>query len=369
MKDLKNSYLEYSSEITEDIYDKIVEKLEEIGFICGGEVAVNYKGFKKHGYLTITNDTWNTSTDNDDTKKQITVEDILGDDFKNRHQSGVFEKGDKVKVIKTIKTADLRENGWDDIWGENMNKYVGEIGYIIKDEGVNGYRIDFNDDNKFKYNFPSFVLEKIQDDTDIIGKWVKHKNGDDYFLACITDIVEDGYKGYGFDYHHNWFSDGVFNEIFKPFVIATSEEVNQRLLDYAKKNYPEGTGYRDANVNTDWGDLFSDGRPVKILYKDKNGYALNIEAGRGYIYYEGKWAEIISESKQEKTDNEEVKIGDIVWVSKNKTGKEEQRILNHITRKKQLSIREALDDMKTETEDIDEIQLNKRQSLFNLYNY
>jgi hypothetical protein len=70
--------------------------------------------------------------------------------------------GDRVKILR--KAEDF-EMGWDEVWVDVMDVYVGKTGKVnaISDIGLN---IHFDD---LWYNFPFFVLEKIEEEYYCIG--------------------------------------------------------------------------------------------------------------------------------------------------------------------------------------------------------
>ena len=76
--DLQNTYLKYTPEITEEVFDRIIKMIEGTGIKVDGSVENNYFGFKKYGRLLMREDGWLTYPVSGELKP-ITVADILGD--------------------------------------------------------------------------------------------------------------------------------------------------------------------------------------------------------------------------------------------------------------------------------------------------
>lgn len=77
-------------------------------------------------------------------------------DYLQGHKESGLKVGDKVRIIR--KASDY-ENGWRNIWPSFMDKYIREIGKIIKDHEAIGFGVTFSDGVEFSY--PFFVLEKV----------------------------------------------------------------------------------------------------------------------------------------------------------------------------------------------------------------
>jgi hypothetical protein len=76
-----------------------------------------------------------------------------------------LKPGDKVQVL-TI--ANSKQNGWEDEWADCMDIYIGCTGTITADRGAFGVTIDFGDSESIKFNFPHFILEKIEEEKEYI---------------------------------------------------------------------------------------------------------------------------------------------------------------------------------------------------------
>ena len=133
---------------------------------------------------------------------------------------------------------------------------------------------------------------------------------DPKYLAYIGDSYGYGFntKGEQFDRKEGQLGD---SSMLAP---ATEEEVEKRLLAYAKEKYPVGTKYRDVNepectyVKGELGCFKTLGEHIYIT-----------DGNDGSVYFEGKWAEIIPEESSSNVnslrslDVEELKVGD--WVT------------------------------------------------------
>jgi len=73
------------------------------------------------------------------------------------HKASGFRVGNRVKIIKK---ASSFENGWQDIWIEEMDSCVGKTGKIKEDCGSYGFLVEMDDSNYY-YTFPYFCLKKV----------------------------------------------------------------------------------------------------------------------------------------------------------------------------------------------------------------
>jgi len=73
------------------------------------------------------------------------------------HKASRFRVGDRVKIIKK---ASSFENGWEDVWIEEMDSCVGKTGRIKGDYGSYGFLVVMDDSNYY-YTFPYFCLKKV----------------------------------------------------------------------------------------------------------------------------------------------------------------------------------------------------------------
>lgn len=180
---------------------------------------------------------------------------------------------------------------------ENSKQYPEGIAVCIKGNSYcrlnwfrnNNYQVisfqewlDLND-----YTFPEEI--KPVDKPFEFNKWYKANTADGLFF------IQSKNTGYGFRSNHvnYWFTNnGDFEWNINGVEPATDSEVKERLLSYAKEKYPVGTKVKSAqnssscwNTNNSW--VFTE------LYRLANfGYA---------VFYEGKWAEIITTSTTKET--------------------------------------------------------------------
>lgn len=88
-----------------------------------------------------------------------------------------FKVGDKVKVLRKAKHMEL---GWNEMWLELKDKFIGKT-FIIKEIEDTGIALRYKKDDICTWHFPYFILEKV--------KHVYHRgqrfehNGEAYILA------------------------------------------------------------------------------------------------------------------------------------------------------------------------------------------
>lgn len=70
-----------------------------------------------------------------------------------------FKIGDKVEIIAKAKKG---QGGWLDIWYPAMDKYIGLRGEIFHICITGSISVIFG--NNTNWDFPAFVLEKVEDD-------------------------------------------------------------------------------------------------------------------------------------------------------------------------------------------------------------
>ncbi|GAF87789.1 unnamed protein product, partial [marine sediment metagenome] len=170
MSKFNNTYLKYDGAMTKEMFDQVIEKLNDESYKWFGGKDNDYDGFVKHGFITIKVDgLFNTATNVTDDYDQIHVSDIL-----DWHDASKFEVGDRVKIIKEAKEY---SNGWDNSWTSGMSSMIGHEFEIITNVGIKGYSVG-------SHNFPSFVLEKVEENSNLkIENLVK---GEYYYHKCIS---------------------------------------------------------------------------------------------------------------------------------------------------------------------------------------
>jgi len=192
-----------------------------------------------------------------------------------------FKIGDKVRIVK-------KGMGYSpECIGEvveilELGEYLGKPGYrTSKTKGTsntnNGFCNSMAEERSFELYTEEVMFEK--------DKWYKYSK--DYFMfGCYQ---KDG-MGYGFTVSKKWTDTLSMSDT--NWLPATNEEVKEILLKYAKEKYPVGTKFisvtaTDKQVIAEHEPVYElDGRVDKIGTRDKGT--------NGIIYYNGKWAEIVS---------------------------------------------------------------------------
>lgn len=158
---------------------------------------------------------------------------------------------------------------------------------------------DFENINELKRGLKDKIKELEKPKLEV-GKWYKTE---DDVLFHVVSIDSNSYKTYG-NYKHGWGGDwriGKKSNYAKKAVEATKEEVEKALIKEAKKRgFKEGVTFRSATGSLTAfvveGSLYLE---YSILYSD----------GRGCIFYDGNWAEIIEESKELTIEQIQDKLG------------------------------------------------------------
>ena len=106
-EDLNNKCIKYSSDITEEIFNKIIKKIESLGFTAFG-IDCNYEGFKKYGYLRFSEiDCYQTAC-NSIYDSLTTVDYILENEYKAWYDN--LKAGDYVVCIDGSYNSDIKQN-------------------------------------------------------------------------------------------------------------------------------------------------------------------------------------------------------------------------------------------------------------------
>jgi hypothetical protein len=80
--------------------------------------------------------------------------------YLEQHKASGFSEGDLV--IVTRKSSNY-ENGWDNSWVNRMDDFVDRKCVITNDSGAKGFTLKYeNNNNYYGYDFPWFVLEKVE---------------------------------------------------------------------------------------------------------------------------------------------------------------------------------------------------------------
>ena len=104
-----------------------------------------------------------------------------------------------------------------------------------------------------------------------------------------------------------------------------TKATNEELLKEANRRYPIGTKYYCCNV----ADFYA-GKIGKALRQASSSSANRIEVGFGYVYYNGKWAEIISEEDTQLQDSCFNPSNNSGTITMNYTKSESKRLLLEI---------------------------------------
>lgn len=88
-------------------------------------------------------------------QKEYTSEDYL-----RLHNSCGLKVGDKVKVLRAAKDY---EQGWANGWMPKMDEFIGSDYIITADHSTSGFAFRLPDPDDFSFNFPCFVLEKVEE--------------------------------------------------------------------------------------------------------------------------------------------------------------------------------------------------------------
>lgn len=144
-------------------------------------------------------------------------------------------------------------------------------------------------------------IENYQEPKFEVGKWYKSKNPAKKTLFVLTKFTEDhgvfkNTDGYGFDFEGDWKGNGfdLFGCDVSLFIPATKEEVEEALIKEAKRRgFKEGVGFKDMCATQSLRNgIFLYECPIHgLCLIDNNKYTGN------YIFWGGKWAEIIKEEK------------------------------------------------------------------------
>lgn len=127
--------------------------------------------------------------------------------YAERQEKWIKENNLKVgDLVRVTRKADSHEDGWTNLWAQDMDKAVGEVGtvsHIPSDFRECSIEVDVLGIGLFLY--PYFVLEKVKQKyvpfdlsnpevrKSLRGRWIKNKNNN--FELCITFFTHQGYVG------------------------------------------------------------------------------------------------------------------------------------------------------------------------------
>lgn len=144
-----------------------------------------------------------------------------------------------------------------------------------------------------------------------IGKWYKAylSNKGGYLLAVFNGYNNTSYGIHPDEYggwfsSHNWFND--FNISRLEYTEATHEEMEQALINEAKKRYTEGdiielikTRFKSHYIILNNLTYSSEDNSLVITFRKREPYAKCSESFKYVLFKDGKWAEIIESPKIE----------------------------------------------------------------------
>lgn len=235
-KELLNKYIQYDSKITFDIFKLIYQKLIDLGFTSPHTVENAFKEFSgRFKYFTLKlydgEKYFNQFDSLNADKSEISVEDILG--------------------YNPFESFKLPEKWYVKVTGDSINypelaKWRGSWCY----SGISYVKSDTYWTAKFPEDFIEITLEQFKEF--IMNEPVK------------TETIETE----------------------KDWSKATEEEI----LAEAKRKYPVGTKYRGVCSNLIEGVVNADYDVRKPFKNDE----IVLDAGKDYLFYKNRWAEIIS---------------------------------------------------------------------------
>jgi hypothetical protein len=136
------------------------------------------------------------------------------------------------------------------------------------------------------------------------------KNENEIKRAFAMEVIKEC-RGEGNVLHLSDIENIIESLLPKEEEVDWCKASNAKILEEAKRRYPKGTVCRSASTNN---EITSDGNPTWW----REGKSIFITKESGLLYYEGKWAEIISKPEivepETKTESDEVKVGDEVDV-------------------------------------------------------
>ena len=79
--------------------------------------------------------------------------------YEKRQRECGLKVGDKVKILRK---AEDYEDGWDNVWPEGADTWVGKTGVIKGNGMLIGFKVFLEEENDWWF-FPYFILEKVED--------------------------------------------------------------------------------------------------------------------------------------------------------------------------------------------------------------
>lgn len=152
---------------------------------------------------------------------------------------------------------------------------------------------------KIEKECPELFKSKLE-----VGKWYKAESHKAFMFINKKTVA--GIYGYGFDYKGNYTNE--WNAVFplsSDYTLATEEEVKEALIKEAKKR-----GFKDwVKIKPLWETKASYwsliGNKFEFNFKDNSLFLSSC------IFYNGKWAEIISNPIEEKINDLQKQIDEL----------------------------------------------------------
>jgi hypothetical protein len=350
--DLKGTYLKYSEEITEDVFDRIIKEMESLG-INEYSNGNSYKDFKRYEYFLIKDSGWFVGNGIYSKLKEITVSDILGD---NKKQNVVLVDGGYY-VVELYGSIYLLKFVGD---GSNCDNIQDWKNFHINGK-FNDYNWDFSrlatPEEKQWLNCciesGRFVSkeEALSSKGKLASDWYKSLKKGDFVVSVsgtkpyyekdniyefakresrtlYTTIDSAGTKMNGWSYPNFRPASQQEKELYllfgKPVHINTPlpkdnsstalKQASNELLEEAKRRYPIGTKFYPAHAGDDGKEFcivtnnnFMSENDCSYVYaltdnggvydKSRDGKCGNTDFNR-IVCERGKWAEIIEQPKQ-----------------------------------------------------------------------
>lgn len=126
-----------------------------------------------------------------------------------------------------------------------------------------------------------------------VGKWYKRPHNK-ALLFATADKGNGWYSGYGFDNSGYWMSSPSPQWTLCGEIPATDKEVEEALIKEAeRRGFKEGVTFKPVVENVDKVGKVTD----RIIFFPKRlyGYEQGLASGKNWIFYQGKWAEIIKD--------------------------------------------------------------------------
>lgn len=197
----------------------------------------------------------------------------------------------------------------DRIWTKNITKAY--LGKIIAFELRDGYLKVQYDDKKWS-TLDNVTTKEPQEFKFEVGKWYKHKN-----LNTVILYKSNKDENVGFDNGFNWREDFQM-EYLDNWKLANTKEIKELLLKEANRRFPIGTKYKSLCENEFLDKVFTVKESILQIYYVDTVFSESF----GFVYDEGKWAEIVGEDKL-MLGNIEVQIKNLVTETEDYIGYDE----------------------------------------------